>query len=323
MKIYHISRTKIFRLAQDMQEDILPTPAQIKSVVNELITGVQRTGLLSSDQKYDFFQNSILIDNDPYLNDLVMQFGEDGYEILQDALRKELQMREENVFRQRAKKNDDGDELGHLRSAVRGKNWNDAKTGIAYMMPGGSMEFTEGHVVSDEDAEDMFQRLYSTIHGGHLVDYEAMKRTSPYVDENGEHFIRRLSDIRNPRGAARMDSREDPRGYTDHVFIDQVFGYKFDRAPESIEIYRGVPTSGGEIRPGDWVTTDRGYARSYIRGKQGSILRKTVPSEDLVIMKLDLGTPEFIYHPKSMESMDATPEVEAPLSLKEFWMQEN
>jgi hypothetical protein len=304
-------------------EERLPSASEVKAIVNELISGVQALNMLGKEQKYSYEQYMVLIDNDPRLNDLVMQFGEDGYEILLNGVEKELQRREENVFRQRATRKDEGDELAHLRSAVKGKNWEDAKIGVAKMLPMGSMGVSKDLRIEDDRAEQMFQRLYQIIYSGDFVDLEALKGSSPYIDrETGERSIRRLSEIFNPR--RNIDADEDPRGYDEHLFMEQVFGHQYNRPPENVEIYRGVSVADASIRPGDWVTINRSYARTYIRGSKGAIIRKTVPSEDLIIMRLDINSPEFIYYPKSMEeNPPEKKEVVAPMSLREFWEQTN
>lgn len=52
-----------------------------------------------------------------------------------------------------------------------------------------------------------------------------------------------------------------------------------DPDQKTITIYRSVPPGIDEIRPGDWVALDRGYAAQLGRGR---ILKKTVPLEHVM-----------------------------------------
>lgn len=66
------------------------------------------------------------------------------------------------------------------------------------------------------------------------------------------------------------------------------------RPPKIVTVYKAV-TNGTNIEPGDWVALSMSYAKNV---EGGSILRKRVPSIDIVWAETDEN--EFFYAPKDM-----------------------
>ena len=174
------------------------------------------------------------------------------------------------------------------------------------------------HNVSDQQAEEIFQQLYHAAHSGTFTELKAITERSPYYNQNGR-FTKRLSEINTDIPNQDMDIDS----YNEAMFFHMVIGhYRTTKMPAQIEVYRGVARADSVLRPGDYVTLNRSYARSYIRGKYGSILRNMVNPEDLIIHRIDnYDFNEFIYFPKNAQIMPQ--KIAPPISFLQFWQQTN
>ena len=315
------------------------TAETIKSLVSEIIEtvwGLPGYDFSQPENRYDWTDIRLVIDNDSYLNELAWSIGgyedEDTYEQVMDAVRKELIRREELVFRNK-KRVADEDPLSHLKAAVRGHDWATAKRNLVNMLPGYIPdEWSNSRVVEDVDAEGYWQRLYKTVYGGGELDPEIIKWRSNYVDKEGNRYVRRLSEAENkfidiPHADRRSVGSlltQDERA--ESYLVSYLFGWK-TKSPrgKKIEIYRGVPRLDATLRPGDFCTTNRRQARTYMRGAEGKITRDTVDTDDLILVKIDDPEyPEFIYYPRAvMEAYDPSQEVKAPMTFAEFWQETN
>ena len=151
---------------------------------------------------------------------------------------------------------------------------------------------------------------------------------SPYIDDaTDQRYVKRLNEVKNwnLHSLGKIDSNDRSMKYEETQFFNEVFGWKRKSVPDVVEVYRGVSRADAALRPGDFVTLTRRYARSYIRGKKGAILRHTVPSEDLIVYKLDYPEQsEFIYYPKDYEPHELPPEpVEPPMTFRQLYEQVN
>lgn len=156
---------------------------------------------------------------------------------------------------------------------------------------------------------------------GYGSTLESVKDSSPYVI-NGKRDIKRVSELKmNPN--AEGANPENIRAYEENNFLRHMGWEK--GIPPTVEIYRGVSRADAKLRPGEYVTTNRSLARGYIRGNYGRIIRETVPTDDLVIMKLDdWEYPEFLYYPRSAQNEQSqTKEINVPFTFREFYNQVN
>jgi hypothetical protein len=175
-------------------------------------------------------------------------------------------------------------------------------------------------------AEDLFARLYGTIQYSGFTDPEMLKSRSPYTGEDGQRYLKRLSEIRRHEGAHGLADRDIQDYSEDNAFV-QLFGYKVEVPADRIDVYRGVSRAdAGKLRPGDFVTPSRSYARSYVRGKFGRIVKETVNTDDLLVMKIgDEDMLEFVYYPRSAMSTPrpSSGDVKPPYTFRQFWAEVN
>ena len=312
------------------QEDAMtPTQQEIDRLAKLLIRKAWNTGMLPGDEKYDAYHVELIIDSEAELSNLLWSLGRGDENVkmqVSEAIRQELTKLEEIKFRRRGKKVE-GDPLKHIKDEIRGKTWEQAKRTIGEMRPAGKA-FTRGLKVDDDEAEEYFSRLYATIFSAGYSAKIVLER-SPYAKNDGTRYIKRMSEIYqgDPNKMSDEDKREWGK-YTEAMWVGQTFGYG-NPVPKSLEVYRGVSRPDAVLRPGDHVTTNRSYARGYMRGKYGAIIRDIVSSDDLIVYKLeDYDHDEFVYFPreafaKSLENEANTPEVKPPITFKQFWQEVN
>jgi hypothetical protein len=165
--------------------------------------------------------------------------------------------------------------------------------------------------------------LYGTIKFSGYANIEGLINSSPYMSKNGHRYLKRLSEVRNHRQTRTdMSSLENINRYNETMLFSHLFGSDKNFPPAQIEVYRGVPRADAQLRPGDYVTTSRSYARYYMSGKMGAIIRQVVNTDDLLLMKLD--NPdilEFVYYPKSaMKSqLPTSDDVKPPFTFRQFF----
>jgi hypothetical protein len=274
-------------------------------------------------QRHDFDETMLIIDSDERLYGLLYSLGEDTAEMVREEIKRELLRLEEQMFEKRRKKL--GGELDHIRGVIRGKSWDQAKLAIFRMQPGGDR--TDREIPDDGLAETLFSRLYGTVKSAGYADVEMLTSRSPYMDRDGKRYLKRLSEVRNhPQEKMDVSNNEDINKYNERNLFLHVFGHDATMPPASIEVYRGVPRADAQLRPGDFVTTNRSYARFYMRGKAGAIIRKVVNTDDLLIMKLeDVDGLEFVYYPRGAMQNPApsSGEVKPPFTFREFWAEVN
>ena len=293
----------------------------IKRIAKELIRGAWNTGLISQDSKYNGFEVRLVIDNERPLNELAWSLGEEAYYEIMAEIERELIRREERIFRRREKKLEGAGELAQIRDAIKGKTWEQAKREILKLMPMGDPP--PRMKIKDEDAEAVFKRLYNVSKLGGFLDIEQLRYRSPFF-EDGKQVLKRLSEIRNKElHGVRERTEKQLNDYEETQIYHALFGGEGEIPPSTIQVYRGVSRAGARIRPGDYVTPDRSYARSYMRGKKGAILREVLNTDDLIIGGIpgSYESVELIYYPRGFEPEEQ--KVEAPFTFREFYNQVN
>lgn len=310
-----------YKYSQESSDQLPPTQEQIDRTAKNLIQAVRRLDWFTDPQyKYSFYQYQLAIDNEPELSDAAWTWGEDGYDAVMATIEKELLRQEEAIFERRKKNLQEQGPLAHIEAALKGKSWEAAKREIALMLPMGTLAMDSKRRFSDEEAEGFFQRLYQTIYGAGYTDLEMLREISPYLDEEGNRYLVRVSDLEAQDPREPSDNEFD---YSAAMFLRYNFGWDAKKAPEFIEIYRGVSRADAELRPGEYCTTNRDMARGYLRGKKGAILRQKVRSRDLLVMHLsNPEAPEFVYYPEGAETK-AAEEVAVPITLRELWEKVN
>jgi hypothetical protein len=293
-------------------------PPSFRKSIAYLIQAVWNSGMLDKEAKYDDYQVELVIDSDERLNDIKGVLAseiaksngvsEDSASIfISDELKNELIRREEALFKRREDKlKETQDPFGHIYEAIKGKSWKTAKRTIFEMLPRGEFATPNVHV-SDEDAEDAFQRLCRTVYKSDFLDINLLTEASPYKNKNGERYIKRFNEItflpKDQLDKITDDSDRIDQYCENQIMLKMGWVKNFEEKaypPETVEIYRGTSRADASLRAGEYVTPDRAYARGYVRGKYGKIIREVVSTKDLIMMKKDdYNRLEMIYLPES------------------------
>lgn len=80
----------------------------------------------------------------------------------------------------------------------------------------------------------------------------------------------------------------------------------------TIDVFRACPR-GSDLRPGDWIAVDMGYAQRHLRGDSDYMLSTTIDVTDLIWAGTDAD--EFIFAPRELARPDASSLHEAVHSL--------
>ena len=88
-----------------------------------------------------------------------------------------------------------------------------------------------------------------------------LTKTSMTYDEKRANQYGRLSDLVKTPIVGRAE--DNIKQYSVNMFIDYNTGYKMDRFPSKVKVYRGAHSPTAKIRPGDYVTFDKEYASNY------------------------------------------------------------
>lgn len=280
------------------------------------------------ESKYSFYNMRLMIDNEQQLSDLMYKYDEEVYEKIQLRIEQILEERENRIFKRRKSKFSD-DPIENVRNMIRGKTWEQAKHTVSEMTPAG--KFTDKkYVPDDEMAETIFQKLYNVHFFGTFIDIDLLRSVSPFSGSDGKPVMKRLGEIRNH--GSFSSEREDKEGNNRYIET-QLFLHLFGNVktpPKTIKVYRGTSNPNSKIRPGDYVTPDRDYARHYVRGNAGVIIGDVVPVQDLIISKIpyDFGAVELVYYPISFQQEIETKGQDSfvkkpPMTLRELWEETN
>ena len=146
--------------------------------------------------------------------------------------------------------------------------------------------------VTDEMAESIFNRLYRLAMGQTMYDMRYTERTP------------KLSDL-----STNHNNQEET------LFIHSIMGWSAKKFTDKVKVYRGTNSPLAKIRPGDFVTFDKDYARTYMTTKFGTVHQDVLPSKDLRVYKMDANRDELIYWPEGHQIN----RVENVPSFKNFW----
>ena len=315
------------KYAQETQVERTYTQADVEALAKNLIQRVWNSGMVTQESKYDEYHVQLAIDNDRELYELSWSLGEEAYDDVVLAIERELAQRENKIYEQRKKKLEGGDELQHIREVIKGKSWNAAKRALVGMMPMGKLPDDTMRTVDDDIAEGVFVKLYKASKGGTFVDIDAITHLSPFFSEDNKTVLKRLSEIKNWDVHGVNDNTNETRNkFIETQIFTALFGYKLKEPPETTTVYRGVARADAGVRPGDYVTPSRSYARSYLRGKKGAVLTEELPTDDLVINSTSHGyeAVELVYLPRGFEASEEQVErPDPPMTFRELYEQVN
>lgn len=266
----------------------------------------------SSDDRFSEYQVALWLDNDQELSDMQWElsqkfFPEEGDRSIDkfiDVMNTKLEELEKEKQSRLAKKVNTLDPLFVLKKLVRGKKWEGAKQALinnalnAWGYRGGK--------VTDEEAEAAFNRMYKNAMGETVYDE---KRANEYG---------RLSDMRWK--TITGNNHEDIHNYSNNIFLDQYAGWKAEKFGDKVKVYRGVNNPTVAIRPGDYVTFDKDYAKSYARGKFGVTVSDVLNSKDLYVYKIEPNNSELVYWPEGHQIKKYEGHIP---TFREFWTEVN
>jgi 8-oxo-dGTP pyrophosphatase MutT (NUDIX family) len=257
-----------------------------------------RVGEKDKFSGYDFRMYAM---NEQSLQNMFEEFGkkffpqdhEPAHEFLNYA-ETVLEKLEQEYNKRRAAKMNPNDPLFLLKKIVIGKTWEGSKQSLEKVSL--AAQLYKGGRVSDEQSELLFNRLYRIALGETMYD---MKKISNMI---------RLSDVRS--------TTNDPN---DHIntFLRYNTTKGSTKFPDRVQIYRGTPSPLAKIRPGDFVTLDKDYARDYMRGKYGTVISDILPSKDLLVQTMEPEKSHLIYWPEGHQIK----KVENVPTFREFYNQ--
>ena len=297
----------------------------IEKVARQLINSTWRKYKkdFEDGNKYNGMQIRILIENDPDLYRICMQYGEDAYwKIIEQVEEELIALEDSEKFQPRREQLSGSDPLKHLRDAIRGKSWDQAKNQLVIMGlsggPGGNAFWNGSEILEDDRAEAIFIKLYQVSFKGGYLNLNMLLSQSSFRDENGNRVLKRLSEIRPVERHKSLEMNHSD--FVEEQLCLHLFGGK--PPTPSIRVFRGVQRADATIRPGDYVTPSRSYASTYGNGNYAAVIRETLPTDDLIIGTTAWGYDEveLIYYPRDTQ-IPNDPEV--PVTFREFWTSVN
>ncbi len=237
------------------------------------------------EDRYDFDDVLMYIDNDERLSNLAWTLGkkfypqsEEGwYDLHRDVKRVLGNLELKRLDRKKKATPSLKDPVYILKKLMVGKSWKAARNAISNQLPG-----RQHGEVTDEDAEMIFNRLYKNAVGETIYDMEGVTYWGyGYLDK-----------------AHLTIGTGNHREYSLNIFINAYAGANKSFEGENVQVWRGTNSPHAGIRPGDFVTFDRGYAQNYLSGKWKAIVTDVLPSKDLIIYKIDVGMSELVYWPE-------------------------
>lgn len=271
----------------------------------------------SSDDKFSEYDFFLWMDNDSDMSNSRINFAkqffpnddeETAIEKFDNEISRKLEELEAQSIKRKASKINQLDPLFILKSLVRGKTWEGAKQAL-FKNTLGSW-FYKGGKISDEDAEGAFNRLYKNAMGETMYDMTK------------EKLYGRLSQIHRQQIDTNrtMYDHTETNKYSINMFIDQYVGRNATQFPNKVKVFRGVNNPTVPIRPGDFVTFDKDYAKSYVRGKYGSIIKDVLDSKDLFVYKVEPHGTELVYWPEGHKIKKYEGHIP---TFREFWDEVN
>jgi hypothetical protein len=259
------------------------------------------------EDRYDSHDLMLWIDNESLLNNLAWGLSkkfypneeESWYMFKNDVENVLFNMEQKRLDRKRAKTPSLKDPIYILKKLMVGKNWASAKRSIANQLPG---RYTNSNI-SDDNAEQIFNRLYKNAMGETVYKKELIDAYS----------YGRLNQLRVVP-VNDLKSKADHDQYVINQFIKH-YGDS-DKIEGKVRVWRGTNSPHAVVRPGDFVTFDRGYAENYLSGKWKSIIVDILDSKDLLLYKADPGMSELVYWPEGHQIKKYEGKIP---TLREFW----
>ena len=285
-----------------LEEDLRPvkpvTPEQEK-MAKFFIFNVWR--LMPPEDRFSPYQFSMWMDNERHLQEMKARIAnqifpnddEAGYKFFDDIITPTLEKMEDKYYARKAKKIDANDPLFILKSIVRGRSYRSAKNALYKATQ--NRAWQQQGPISEDMVDALFERQYRLFMGETMYDDKFIRNT-PY-----------LSDLRQP---------SPTQSKTEEIFIQHYVGWKAEKFPDMVKVWRGTNSPHNKIRPGDFVTFDRDYAEGYVTGKFGAIVKAILPSKDLKVYKMEPDSSEMVYWPHGHSIKKYTGHVP---TFKEFW----
>jgi hypothetical protein len=299
----HMRGIKFIHHAGDtLEEDFRPvkpvTPEQEK-MAKFFIFNVWR--LMPVEDRFSPYQFSMWMDNEPHLQEMKARIArqifpnddEASYKFFDDIITPTLEKMEDKFYARKAKKIDPNDPLFILKSIVRGKSYRVAKNALYKATQ--NRAWQQRGPIDEDMVNALFQRQYRLFMGETMLDFKFVANT-PY-----------LSDLRQP---------SPTQSKTEEIFIQHYAGWKAEKFPDIVKVWRGTNSPHNKIRPGDFVTFDRDYAERYVTGKFGAIVKAILSSKDLKVYKMEPDSSEMVYWPHGHSIKKYTGHVP---TFKEFW----
>jgi hypothetical protein len=252
--------------------------------------------------RYDFDNVLLYLNNEQAPNELAWKLAQKFYPeedepwyVFQKDVQDVLQQLElQRLERKRAATPSLKDPLYILKKLIVGKNWNSAKRAIANQFPGRIRT-----AVDDESAELMFNRLYKNAVGETIYSKQEIERIG----------FGRLNQL-------KMDPSETTHQQIAINAFIRTYTDNKDGFVGNVRVWRGTNSPHAQIRPGDFVTFDRGYAENYLSGRWKAIVTDILPAKDLYLYKADIGMSEMVYWPEGHEIKKYEGTIP---SFREFW----
>lgn len=293
--------------------EVLTDPRQ---KAEQVIRAVYRLPGFDASERYDLNQVWLWAKNDRVIQDMLGD--EDEEDQIHTEVKKILAAAEDRIFKRRATRfaSVSSDKLGHVRHLLKGLSWPQAKRKVWALLPGGA----QAGAVDDETAEGAFRTLVQAAGAG------MWRATAAHTDQAEKAW--RLSTARVHQDG--VNPNHDP-GSTRKYEQTIMARYYFPAGvPEKVKVYRGVPRPDATLRPGDYATLDRDFARGFMRGRHGIIVTAEVKADDLLVMRADPGSSELIYWPRGTpapETKDQTSYLPAAgnegMTLRQLWQEVN
>lgn len=296
----------IYHTGDALEESLVPikpvTPEQEK-MAKFFIFNVWR--LMPVEDRFSPYQFSLWMDNEGHLQEMKARIANQIYpndddaedKFFDDIITPTLEKMEDKFYARKAKKINTNDPLFLLKKVVQGKSYNSAKIALYNETWAGNKNFdnSKRQQITDDVADAVFERQYRLCMGETMFNVNTMQNTPC------------LSELRNPSPSHNQN---------EEIFIKHYVGWKTEKFPDAVKVWRGTNSPHHQIRPGDFVTFDRDFAEGFVSGKFGSIVKAVLPSKDLKVYKMEPSTSEMIYWPHGHTIKTFTGKIP---TFREFW----
>ena len=253
--------------------------------------------LMPEQEKFYEYNFSIWMNNDKQTHDFVLALARRLYPTDSDAIYTFFEKdiiptleKLEMIRNKQREKKIGSDPLFLLKQSVKNKSWEGAKQSLMHVSP--ALWAYKGGRITDEEAERMFNRLYKIALGQTMYDEKYIGNAPKLSDLSTNH-----------------------NNTHETLFIHHLAGWNAQKFPDVVKVYRGTNSPLAKIRPGDFVTFDKDYARTYTRSKFGTVQQDILPSKDLRVFAMQAERDELVYWPEGHQIK----QVENIPTFREFW----